>query len=190
MLISGLTWQAHAADPAEGIPMADQELFSKDSATNSEDQSPFDTTAAPISEAFPDPLSQWRSGWFFTNTNAESYYYASGNCDPDYRGNQPDGIWISDDRGCGNIVVESPVRIDFLNNFGDNATQFSLDQFTCVADVTFKIYDKNGTVVVSEALPSDCWNWSNYSYPLSNGISAFEYEYTGGQVDLRQGCAV
>jgi hypothetical protein len=139
--------------------------------------------AETYTETFPDPLSQWLSGWFYTNTNAENLYTASGTCDPDYRGNQPEGIWISDDRGCGTIVRQSPVRIDFQNNFGDDATSFSIDQFTCVYGVTFNIYDKDGTLAVSDPLPWDCWNWTTYTYNLTNGISAFEYEYTGSNVE-------
>ena len=135
-------------------------------------------------ENFPDPLGSWNSRAFYLNTNAESHYVASGsNCDPDFRGNQPDGIWISDDRGCGNQVIQSPVRIDFLNNYGDNKTSFSMDHFTCVAGVTLNIYDKDGVLDVSVPAASDCWNWSHFSTPLSNGISAFEYAYTGGQVE-------
>jgi len=136
-------------------------------------------------EDFPDPLGGWTSRWFYTNTNAESYYVASGapSCDPDHRGSQLEGIWISDDQGCNNLVSQSPVRIDFFNNFGDTATSFSLDQFVCVAGVTFNIYDKDGALVFSDPLASNCWNWANYGYTLSNGISAFEYSYTGAPVE-------
>jgi hypothetical protein len=135
-------------------------------------------------ETFSDPLGVWLTRWFYVNTNAENYYTASGGiCDPNYRGNQPDGIWISDDRGCGNLVVQSPVRIDFLNNYGDNATSFSMDHFTCASGVTLNIYDKDGGLAVSEPVPPDCFDWSHFSTPLTNGISAFEYAYTGGHVE-------
>ncbi|MHC4478945.1 MAG: hypothetical protein ACYTEL_25235 [Planctomycetota bacterium] len=153
-----------------------------------ENKEPFPQDVTPdvvtYVEDFPDPLGGWTSRWFYTNTNAESIYVANGySCDPDYRGNQLEGIWISDDKGCNNLVVQSPVRIDFFNNFGDTATSFSLDQFACAAGVTFNIYDKDGALVFSDPLPSDCWNWANYSYTLSNGISAFEYSYTGAPVE-------
>jgi len=101
-------------------------------------------------EDFADPLGDWLNDWFYLNTNAENYYTATGTCDPNYRGNQPEGLWISDDRGCGTIVVQSPVRINISNNFGDNATSFSLDQFTCVGGVTFNIYDKDGVLAISD----------------------------------------
>ena len=134
-------------------------------------------------ENFSDPLGDWYSRWFYANTNAENYYTANGNCDPDFRGNQPDGLWISDDRGCNNLVVQSPVKVDLLNDYGDSATSFSMDHFTCQTGVTLNIYDKNGALAVSQPVPSDCFNWSHFSTPLSNGMSAFEYAYTGGNVE-------
>jgi subtilisin family serine protease len=137
-----------------------------------------------VIENFSDPLGGWQTRWFYSNTNAENWYTADGgNCDPNYRGNQPDGIWISDDRGCGNLVNQSPVRIDFLNSYGDTATAFSMDHFTCVSGVTLNIYDRDGVLAVSEPVPANCWNWSHFSTPLTNGISAFEYAYTGNNVE-------
>jgi hypothetical protein len=127
-------------------------------------------------ENFSDPLAQWQNRWLFLNSNIENWYVASGiSCDPGTRGNQPDGIWISDDPGCGNETDVSPVRIDFVNGYGDDASSFSLDHFTCVPDVTFNVYDKDGVLVATEPFPEDCYNWSNFNIPLPNGISAFEY---------------
>ena len=134
-------------------------------------------------ETFPDPLGDWQAGWLYQNTNMESHYFSGGNCDANYRGNQPEGIWISDNQGCGNEIIQSPVRIDFAGGFGDDGVLLAFDLFTCVTDVTLNIYDKNGALVVSDPIPSNCWNWSSYSYPLTNGISAFELAYTGGQVE-------
>jgi hypothetical protein len=135
-------------------------------------------------ETFSDPLGDWKTSWFYLNTNAENIYTADGsNCDPNYRGNQPEGLWISDDRGCGNIDGQSPVRIDFLNNYGDNATAFAMDHYTCVTGVTFNIYDKDGALTFSEPLPADCFNFSHFEIFLINGISAFEYVYSGGRVE-------
>jgi len=134
-------------------------------------------------EDFSDPLGDWLNGWFYLNSNAENYYVASGTCDPNDRGNQPEGLWISDNRGCGNMVVQSPVRINFLNNFGDDATSFSMDYFTCVSGVTINLYDKDGALFNSTPAPSNCFNWYQYIGGFNNGISAFEFSYTGGQVE-------
>jgi hypothetical protein len=175
--------------PTSAQVAADMEGSHPSTSLQNENKEPFPQDVAldvvTYVEDFPDPLGGWTSRWFYTNTNAESYYVASGDpsCDPDHRGNQLEGIWISDDKGCNNLVVQSPVRIDFFDNFGDTATSFSLDQFACASGVTFNIYDKDGVLVFSDPLGSNCWNWANYSYTLSNGISAFEYSYTGAPVE-------
>ena len=132
-------------------------------------------------EDFADPLGDWTTDWFYLNSNAENYYVANGNCDPNNRGNEPNGIWISDDRGCGNLVRQSPVTINLLNHFGDNATSFSIDMFTCQSGVTFNVYDRNGSLDTSIALPSTCFTHSNYNFALTNGISAFEF--TGPSIE-------
>ncbi len=137
-------------------------------------------------ENFSDPLAQWQNRWLFLNSNIENAYVADGlfDCDPGARGNQPEGLWISDDPGCGNIIRQNPVRIDLFNGYGDQANSFSLDHFTCVSGVTFNVYDKDGALAASDPLAANCWNWSHYSVNLSNGISAFEYAYTGSNVEI------
>lgn len=132
-------------------------------------------------EDFADPLGNWTSDWLYLNTNLENYYVANNysDCDPNYRGNQPYGIWISENRGCGNAVDQSPVTINFLNHFGDTATSFSIDIFTCREGIILNIYDKNGALDTSVPLPTACWTFSNYSFNLTNGISAFEFAGEG-----------
>ena len=136
-------------------------------------------------ENFSDPLAQWQNRWLFLNSNLENWYVANGtsDCDPGHRGNQPEGLWISDNPGCSNLVNASPVKINFFNGYGDEANSFSLDHFTCFTGVTFNVYDKDGVLVASDPVAEDCWNWSHYSVNLSNGISAFEYAYTGSPVE-------
>ena len=130
-------------------------------------------------EDFADPLGNWTSDWLYLNTNLENFYVAAGDCNSNQRGNQPYGIWISDDRGCGNLVQQSPVTINFLNNFGDNATSFSIDIFACGSGITLNIYDRNGALDTSVPLPQACFSFSNYSFNLANGISAFELTGSG-----------
>jgi hypothetical protein len=129
-------------------------------------------------ETFPDPLGQWTSGWLYANTNLENWVVAKGgSCPPDDRSGEPDGMWVSDDPGCGNLIKESPVRIDFASGFADTATEFSLDQYTCLSSVSFNVYDKDGVLVSTEILPSTCFTFQSYQYPLTNGISAFEWTH-------------
>jgi hypothetical protein len=133
-------------------------------------------------ENFDNPLGDWTSRWLYQNTNLENYYVAGGTCDPNYRGNEPNGLWISDNRGCGTLVAVNPVRINFLNNFGDTATSFGLDVGVCASNTTLRIYDRNGALVVTDSLPSSCFNFVNHTYALPNGISAFEFN-ADGQVE-------
>lgn len=136
------------------------------------------------SETFPDLLGQWEGGWLYQNTNLENYYVAAGTCDANFRGNQPEGLWISDDRSCGTLNPNNPVRINVLNGFGDTATSFSLDQYACVNDIVFNIYDRDGALDQTVTLPSSCLLFTGYSFVLNNGISAFEYAATeGSQVE-------
>ena len=132
-------------------------------------------------ETFSDPIEDWQNRWFYLNSNAQNYYMASSEwpfCDPTYRGNQPNGIWLSDDRGCATLREKTPLRINILNGFGADATSFSIDHYTCVYTATFNIYDRDGALVISEPLPEDCNRLSHHAYPLTNGISAFEYATT------------
>ena len=176
-MVGLLTLYGGPALAQEEIPAAEQEA-PPPSTVETPSGTPL-MTVGPGQEAFiedfADPLGRWTEDWFYLNTNAENFYVADGNCNPNNRGNNPQGLWISDDRGCDTLVRENPVRINILNGFGDPAVSFSLDQFTCRSGVTFNIYDKDGTLVVSDSLTLNCFTWQSHSWTLSNGISAFEY---------------
>jgi len=139
--------------------------------------------AVVLEEQFNDPFVDWVSGWFYTGTNAQSYYYASGNCDQTDRGNNPTGLWISDDKDCGSLNSVSPVTIYFDPSLGDSASYFSLDAFACYAGGTLNIYDRFGALDASVSLPSNCWTYDTYEFNLSNGISAFEFVSTGTAIE-------
>jgi hypothetical protein len=139
--------------------------------------------AAVFTEDFSDPLGDWTTDWLYLNSNMENYYVAAGTCDPNTRGNNPSGLWVSDDRGCGTLVSASPVQINILNGFGDAATLFSIDVCGFVPS-TLNVYDKDGLLDDSVAIPSDCdfpFVYANYAFNLSNGISRFEF--VGGGIE-------
>lgn len=143
-------------------------------------------------EDFADPLGGWTSDWLYLNTNMENYYVAQGDCNPDQRGNNPSGLWVVDDRGCGTLVRTSPVQIDFQNDFGDAASSFSIDICPFVP-FTLNIYDKDG--VLDDSVPisaGDCrtpvtGGYTTYPFVLSNGISRFEFV---GNVTLEGNIAI
>jgi hypothetical protein len=139
--------------------------------------------AIVYTEDFSDPLGDWVSGWLYTGSNLQNYYVASGNCDDNNRGNQPDGLWVSDDKVCGSLNSVSPVTINLDANIGDTAAYFSLDAYACDSDVTLNIYDRLGALDSSILLPATCFTFSNYEFNLSNGISAFEFEAPSSAIE-------
>ena len=141
-------------------------------------------SATTYTENFDDPLKDWRDRWLYQNTNLESWYYAFGwNCNTNYRGNKYEGIYYSDDQGaCGILQELNPVTISFKNDFGARATKFSIGIMTPVqdTDVTFRIYDRNGKEYSSVVLETSYF-YDKYSWDLTNGISAFEWD--GGRAN-------
>ena len=132
--------------------------------------------AIVYTEDFSDPLGDWVSDWLYTGSNLQNYYVALGDCNDNERGNQPDGLWVSDDKVCGSLASVSPVTINLDANLGDTAAYFSLDAYACGSDVTLNIYDRLGALDTSILLPSSCYIFSNYQFNLPNGMSAFELE--------------
>ena len=167
-----------------GVPLVAADgpgIFVEEASRHAE--SPPQVSGFTLTETFDDPLGDWHEGFLYLNTNAESYYYASGNCDADYRGNQPQGIWISDDQGCGGMVVRSPVSIVSNNPVSHAATMLGIDIFTCVDGVTLNVYGADGELDISVPLESNCWNFTHYEWALANGISRVDLAYSGGQVE-------
>lgn len=143
-------------------------------------------SAEVFTEDFSDPLGDWTTAWLYQNSNLENFYTAAGTCDPNYRGNNPIGLWISDDRGCGGMVRESPVQINILNGFGDMATSLSLDICSIFA-TTLEVYDKDGaldaSVPLNAPVTTNCSTAVDYptqQFDLTNGLSRIDFV---GQVE-------
>jgi hypothetical protein len=134
-------------------------------------------------EDFSDPLGDWVSEWLYIGSNLQNYYVASGTCDDNFRGNEPNGLWVSDDKVCGSLISSSPVTINIDPALGDTAAYFSLDVFACSDDVSLNIYDRNGALDASVQLPNTCFTMNNYAFNLSNGISAFEFDTVSSTVE-------
>jgi len=140
-------------------------------------------------EDFSDPLGDWTSGWLYLNSNMENYYVATGTCDANYRGNNPSGLWISDDKGCGTLVSTSPVAIDIMNGFGDGAELFSIDICRFGSELTLNVFDKDGSLDTTTNVPGTCTQTgagiepalTTYEFTLGNGMSKFEL--VGGGIE-------
>ena len=99
-----------------------------------------------LEEGFPDPLGGWNDRWLYQNSNLENFYVAAGNCDPDNRGNNPEGLWIAEPQGCGS-GVGGPV-MEWIFDPGFAATlshlRFGIEAFFA-CDVS--IYDASNNLL-------------------------------------------
>lgn len=143
---------------------------------------------AQLTETFPDPLGQWTTGWLYLNSDMENYYMASGSDpDPNYRGNNPEGLWIAEPQGFGNGNFGPVLQIDFDPSFGAQITDisFGLEAFISI-DVT--AYDMAGVSLGTMTFSGGDFGFDHadiYSATSTNGVSYFIMDstpYSGGQV--------
>lgn len=127
-------------------------------------------SAGPITyvEDFDAPFPNWESSWLGANSNLTNYYGVGQG-----RGNNPDGLWISDGINSGNADIL------FSNNFGDNITEFSIDVTTWINNLVFKAFDLSNNVIFSTAVTSMYGATSNpgtyqtISFQTNNGLKGF-----------------
>jgi hypothetical protein len=122
------------------------------------------------------PFGLWQSGWFGTESNAQNAYVYLYGDSIDYRGNNPDGLWIAD--GGGDVGNE--ITIYFNPDFALYLTAFSLDVATYVY-ANLRIFDKNGGTLLNRVVPdngdalSDPGEYTCYSVNSSRGIGGFSF---------------
>jgi hypothetical protein len=148
---------------------------------------PVDAATITLTETFPDPLGGFYSRWLGDNSNIGSVYFSQGNCDPDHRGNNPGGLWISGNQVCGGGVSGPNVTITFDPSFGATLTslRFGIEAFIMV-DV--RIYDMSNALLASGTFSGGNFGFDHLdiiSAVSGNGISRFEIDssaYFGQQV--------
>lgn len=160
-------------------------------------------------EDFEDAFPAWESEWLGVNSNLENYYVTLGNVDPsatvltfdptgppynDYRGNNPDGLWVSDG---DTDIGESSTDIVFDTTFGSALTSLSIDvAFGSLTGEVANIivFDIEGAVLLDSAIPSfdgsvmtgafvDPGVYESYSVTSSNGISGFSFSRSSGEIE-------
>jgi hypothetical protein len=131
--------------------------------------------AATYTEDFEADFPAWESGWFGTQSNARNYYcFGALNCAT--RGNNPDGLWISNDAGGSS----SPVSITFAAGFAAGMTSLHLD-VAGYAPTTLSAWDKDGNTIFSQAVSltsgaySDPGSYAGYTITSANGIGGFAF---------------
>jgi hypothetical protein len=131
--------------------------------------------AAVFSEDFEAAFPAWESNWFGTQSTARNYYcYGALNCSD--RGNNPDGLWISDVSG----GTSSPVEVVFNNSFGASLTSLKLD-IAGYTITTLEAYDMADALIFSQNVLlslgafTDPGTYFTYTINSSNGISRFTF---------------
>jgi hypothetical protein len=145
-----------------------------------------DPEVLTMTEAFPDPLSGWKTRFLGLHTNMENHYvmvnqcfYPSNVVDEDCRGNNWDGLWVSDrDVNDGNVYIR------FDAEFAATLTSLALDIGSHLSDAVLKIYDKDMNVLLTETIPLGCSNcsmnnpganiYSRHGIASTNGIGGFD----------------
>lgn len=94
-------------------------------------------------EEFPSPLSSWMQGWLWEHSNLDSFYVAAGNCDPNFRGNNPCGLWLVDTRGCNSIAAAPTINWVFSSPFAESIGVLEFD-VRAFSTLDISIFDTNG----------------------------------------------
>jgi len=138
--------------------------------------------AEDFEETFPDPLGGYQSRWLYQNSNINSYYHSTGDCNIDQRGNNPCGLWFTDCQECGCGVGGDTVNIVFSNGFGDTITDISFDFTGYCGDYEISFLDNGGGVISTTTVGStfDVCNGLPVSETSSNGVSEIVIRSTNG----------
>jgi len=138
-----------------------------------------------LTEDFEDPFPAWESGWLGVNSNLENYYGQGAG-----RGNNPDGLWISD--GDGVFKGDPSVDIVFDPVFGATLMSFAIDVAGHVP-VTLRVLDMSSNVLLDVSVTltdgalTDPGTYASYSVTSSNGISGFSFIPEISQVEGNTG---
>lgn len=131
--------------------------------------------AGTLTEDFNAPFPAWESGYLGLNSNLVNYYVTQGFAH-DYRGNNPDGLWVAD----STTENEGNVVITFTPSFAATLTSLSID-IAEYESAQFEIFDAAGQTLQIFALPAfgDAFDnpgvYSNFSVTSTTGIGGFRF---------------
>lgn len=144
---------------------------------------------ATLTETFPDPLGGWTTRWLYQNSNLENYYIAAGSSsDPNFRGNNPEGLWMADTQGFNSGVGGATSDIVFNSGFGATMTSISFG-VECFIQTDITVYDMSNNVLGSFTYMGGDFGFDHadiVSATSNNGISHVLFDttaYGGGQVE-------
>jgi hypothetical protein len=140
--------------------------------------------AATLVERFDNPFPDWESRWLGTDSNLTNYYVEHGNCHGvDCRGNNPDGLWISD-----GIQGSMSTFITFDPAFAETLTWFEID-IASHAGGRLVVMDDDGATLLDTVITSTSGAtvypgiYSHYSIASTNGIGGFNILSSGSQIE-------
>lgn len=131
--------------------------------------------AAMLTEDFEAPFPAWESNWFGTRSTGRNVY-CGGALGCATRGNNPDGLWISDPVGGSS----APVEVNFDAAFGASLTSFRLD-IAGYSPTTLEAFDSTNTLIFSQNVTltagafTDPGTYANYTITSTTGISRFTF---------------
>jgi len=135
-------------------------------------------------ESFDDPLADWKTRFMGLHSNLENYYVTYTGSDDTFRGNNSDGLWLSD----GDMASKNSY-IRFDSSFGETITSFTIDIGSDRTTATLTIYDVDLNVLVQSAIPLGCSScggsniYHNFSTTSTNGIGGFDITATAFGVE-------
>ena len=136
---------------------------------------------ADLMETFPDPLGGWETRWLYVNSNLGNFYNASGTSDdPNYRGNNPEGLWMADTQGFNSGVGGPTSEIFFDDAFAATLVhlEFGMEAFAMM-DVT--IFDMDDNVLATGTFSGGGFDFDHadiISADSNNGIRRILFDST------------
>lgn len=144
---------------------------------------------ADLTETFPDPLGGWNSRWLYLNSNLENVYIAGGSSnDPNFRGNNPQGLWMADTQGFNTGTGGPTSNIVFIPAFASTITHLEFG-VECFQQCDITVYDNSNTALATFTYAGGDFNFDHediVSANSSNGISHVLFNstpYGGGTIE-------
>jgi hypothetical protein len=132
--------------------------------------------AAAYVEDFEAPFPAWEQGWFGQYSDAANLYC---NRPCDFRGNNPDGLWLQAVTGVGDGY--QPIEVRFDPVFGAAAGFLAMD-VAAYTGTTLRIYDSADVLIFEQdvALTYGAWtdpgDYVRYEIASTTGIGRFSFD--------------
>lgn len=133
-------------------------------------------------ESFPEDLPRWKQRFFYRYSDAESYYFLTGNA-RDLRPRGQKGLWLSK-RRVPPTMTTTPMRIEIKPAIGKEASFFAIRVNNHLPRLTVRFVDNRGRVFAVSCVPSTrvYYKYNRVAVRLPHGLKAIIFDGHGGQV--------